>query len=88
MENTRMQCRDPIYQATYFTDRARVRDSKIDYFLTSENILGDIKTQFLIEENVGTDHHPGIMEIDVNLDLPEDILNIKYNFRKLLQPVF
>ena len=59
--------------------------------------MGNIRTQFLIEENVGPDHHPGIMEIDVNLDLPEIslILNItlenfcsrffKTNFRDIFE---
>ena len=50
---------------TYFTARANARESKIDFFLLSEDIAHDAFSYFYLNEIVGSDHHPGLCKINI-----------------------
>ena len=53
-------CKDPV-QYTFFTSRSQ---TKIDYFLF-DSYIEDwfLKSEFLVDETIGTDHIPGYAEI-------------------------
>ena len=64
INNTSLQCIDPDFP-TYFTARANARESKIDFFFLSEDIVHDAFSYFYLDETVGSDHHPGLCRINI-----------------------